>query len=216
MIADGMGSCCGALFGSIVPTTCYIGHSRHKAIGATAGYSLLNGMVYFVVCLSGLLPVIAALVDECAVATSLVIVGLMIVQDAVELTHPRHVPAFCCGLFFWIADPWFFDMRSDDTKLCSLVTTQILCDLTDGKFLKCGLFCVVATFLSLFGLMHGNNPVEGDGSILHFGTSGEGELTVSFMDGDNYKVAFNSIAQGWFGPVVKRFNSEDTGYMAEL
>merc|ERR1719502_1324943 len=117
MIADGVGTCIGALFGSIVPTTCYIG-------------------------------------------------------------HPRHIPAYCVGLFFVIADPWNFDMRDQGTLyctrsigraqglknmwpgggiMCSLMTTQVLCDLTDGAFMKGGFMSLTCVFLSLFGLMHGNN-----------------------------------------------------------
>ena len=211
MICDGIGSCVGAIFGSIVPTTCYIGHSRHKAIGATSGYSVVNGLTYFFLCMTGLLPVLAALVDPTAVATSLVIVGLMIVQDAVELTHPRHIPAYCCGLFFVIADPWNFDLRDVTTAyctrsadrmhglknmfpgggiFCSLMTTQVLCDLSDAKFFKCAMFSAASVILCLFGLMHGNNPVEVGGGLLHFGHAGEGELTVAYMDG-TYKTGLN-------------------------
>lgn len=202
MIADGMGTCLGACFGAVLPTTCYIGHSRHKKIGATAGYSIVNAFLYLILCNSGLFGVISALVDDVSVGCSLIAVGLIIMQDAIEYSHPRHIPAFCCGLFFVIADPWNFDMRAQDTTyctrstarmqgiknmwpgggiMCSIMVTQILCDLIDAKFLHGAAFSFVSIFLSLFGLMHGNNTVKPNGE--NFNNPGEGELTIATMDG---------------------------------
>ena len=40
---NGIGSIAAALFGSAFPTTIYIGHPGWKALGARAGYSVLNG-----------------------------------------------------------------------------------------------------------------------------------------------------------------------------
>ena len=37
----------GAVFGSILPTTVYLGHPIHKRVGATSGYSMLNALVFF-------------------------------------------------------------------------------------------------------------------------------------------------------------------------
>lgn len=57
MIVDGVGTCIGAFFGSVIPTTVYIGHKRHKVIGAHAGYSILNALLYFILFNVGLFPV---------------------------------------------------------------------------------------------------------------------------------------------------------------
>src|SRR6185312_15095973 len=43
LMANGIGSIFAALFGSAFPTTIYIGHPGWKALGARAGYSVLNG-----------------------------------------------------------------------------------------------------------------------------------------------------------------------------
>ena len=44
-IAAGRDTLIAALFGSAFPTTIYIGHPGWKAMGAGAGYSILNGTV---------------------------------------------------------------------------------------------------------------------------------------------------------------------------
>ena len=51
MLVDGAGTCIGALFGSFYSTTVYIGHPIHKALGAKRGYSLFNGILYFLLLL---------------------------------------------------------------------------------------------------------------------------------------------------------------------
>ena len=43
LTVNGIGSVAAALFGSAFPTTIYIGHPGWKAMGARAGYSMLNG-----------------------------------------------------------------------------------------------------------------------------------------------------------------------------
>ena len=56
MVVDGLGTCIGALFGSFLPTTVYLGHPIHKKYGATAGYSILNAVVFFTVLNAGIYP----------------------------------------------------------------------------------------------------------------------------------------------------------------
>ncbi len=59
---NGIGTMVGALFGSPFPTTVYIGHPGWKALGARSGYSVINGAVMTVICMTGLIGVIASLV----------------------------------------------------------------------------------------------------------------------------------------------------------
>ena len=46
LAVNGIGSICAGLFGSCFPTTIYIGHPGWKALGARAGYSILNGVFF--------------------------------------------------------------------------------------------------------------------------------------------------------------------------
>ncbi len=55
LAVNGLGTLAAALFGSCFPTTIYIGHPGWKALGARAGYSILNAAFFTVVCFSGAL-----------------------------------------------------------------------------------------------------------------------------------------------------------------
>jgi AGZA family xanthine/uracil permease-like MFS transporter len=48
MLVDGLGTIIGACFGSYYSTTVYIGHPIHKALGARRGFSVFNGILYFI------------------------------------------------------------------------------------------------------------------------------------------------------------------------
>ena len=58
---DGMGTAIGALLGSPFPTTTYIGHPIYRRLGASRGYSIVNGLLYLVIGLSGLFGIVAAI-----------------------------------------------------------------------------------------------------------------------------------------------------------
>ena len=45
----------------------------------------------------------------------------------------------------------------------ALVLTAIVCDLIDRKFLRAAVFCGIACWFSMFGLMHSNNLQAGGG-----------------------------------------------------
>jgi AGZA family xanthine/uracil permease-like MFS transporter len=104
MISDGVGTLLGALLGSPIGTVVYIGHPIHKKNGAGNGYSLMNGVLYLIITLSGLMPIIAAVVPLTATGPIIMIFGLMITQQAFESVKPRHWPAIVFGLFFFILD----------------------------------------------------------------------------------------------------------------
>ena len=59
LAVNGIGTLAAAAFGSCFPTTIYIGHPGWKALGARAGYSVLNGAFFTVVILTGTLAHIA-------------------------------------------------------------------------------------------------------------------------------------------------------------
>ena len=64
MLADGLGTCLGAIFGATIPTTVYIGHVRHKAAGARWAYSVLNALAYFIFLMSGIMAPLFYMVDQ--------------------------------------------------------------------------------------------------------------------------------------------------------
>jgi len=230
MLADGLGTMFGAICGAVMPTTVYIGHKRHKATGATAMYSTVNGIVYFILMMSGLTGVLFYCIDPVSIGVILIAVGLMIVQFAMEHSASRHYPALMIGIMFVVADMIYFDhfnvavgmatrslgrmrgvanMAPGGGILCSIIVPAILCDLTDLRFIRASIWSLIALFFSLFGLMHGNNYVFYDGTMLHaltgfagmedFYTTDLGEAMLSTYTFPKYDALGYEIEQssGW-------------------
>jgi AGZA family xanthine/uracil permease-like MFS transporter len=99
LAVNGIGSICAGLFGSCFPTTIYIGHPGWKALGARAGYSILNGVFFTGVFLFGLGPLIAALIPIEAGAAIVLYIGIIITAQAFQATPREHAPAVAVSLF---------------------------------------------------------------------------------------------------------------------
>ena len=98
LLINGFGSIAAALFGSAFPTTIYIGHPGWKALGARAGYSILNGAFVTAICLTGTLAWIAWAIPIDAGMAIVLWIGMMIVAQAFEATPRLHTPAVVVGL----------------------------------------------------------------------------------------------------------------------
>src|SRR6185503_18582867 len=95
---NGVGSVAAALFGSAFPTTIYIGHPGWKALGARAGYSILNGAFVAAICLTGTLAWIAWAIPIDAGMAIVLWIGMMIVAQAFDAIPRAHTPAVVVGL----------------------------------------------------------------------------------------------------------------------
>ena len=98
LIVNGIGSIAAALFGSAFPTTIYIGHPGWKALGARAGYSVLNGAFMTIVCITGTLAWIAWAVPIDAGMAIVLWIGIVISAQAFQATPREHAPAVVLGL----------------------------------------------------------------------------------------------------------------------
>jgi AGZA family xanthine/uracil permease-like MFS transporter len=103
LAVDGLGTIAAALFGSCFPTSIYIGHPGWKALGARAGYSVLNAAFFTLVFLAGLGGIIAALVPIEAGAAIVLWIGIVITAQSYEATPRRHFPAVAIAFFPAIA-----------------------------------------------------------------------------------------------------------------
>lgn len=103
LLANGIGSLAACAFGSCFPTTLYIGHPGWKALGARAGYSVLNGVFMSFVCLSGTLAYVAWAVPVDAGLAIVLWIGIVIAAQAFQATPARHAPAVVIGLLPGIA-----------------------------------------------------------------------------------------------------------------
>jgi adenine/guanine/hypoxanthine permease len=95
---NGLGTLAASLFGSCFPTTIYIGHPGWKAMGARAGYSILNGVFATLVCLTGTLAYIAWAVPIEAGMAIILWIGIVITAQAFEATPREHAPAVVIGI----------------------------------------------------------------------------------------------------------------------
>src|SRR5215475_7920039 len=98
LMINGLGSIAAALFGSAFPTTIYIGHPGWKALGARAGYSVLNGVFITIICLSGTLAWISWAVPIDAGMAIVLWIGIVITAQAFQATPREHAPAVVLGL----------------------------------------------------------------------------------------------------------------------
>ena len=95
---NGIGSIAAALFGSAFPTTIYIGHPGWKALGARAGYSVLNGAFITIICVTGTLAWIAWAIPIDAGMAIVLWIGIVISAQAFQATPREHAPAVVVGL----------------------------------------------------------------------------------------------------------------------
>ncbi len=98
LAVNGIGTLAAALFGSCFPTTIYIGHPGWKALGARAGYSVLNAAFFTVVCLTGTLAHIAWAIPVDAGMAIVLWIGIVISAQAFQATPREHAPAVVIGI----------------------------------------------------------------------------------------------------------------------
>lgn len=103
LAVNGIGTLAAAGFGSCFPTTIYIGHPGWKALGARAGYSILNGIFVTIVCLSGTLSYIVWAIPVDAGMAIVLWIGLVITAQAFQATERAHAPAVVIGLLPGVA-----------------------------------------------------------------------------------------------------------------
>ena len=98
LMANGIGSVVAALFGSVFPTTIYIGHPGWKRLGARSGYSALNGIFISFLCLTGSIQSVLNLIPLEAGVGILLYIGIIIVAQAFQETPKEHAPAVALGI----------------------------------------------------------------------------------------------------------------------
>jgi AGZA family xanthine/uracil permease-like MFS transporter len=98
LLMNGLGTLGAACLGSPFPTTLYLGHAAHKANGARSGYSILNGAVTLLLCVTGILPVVLRFVPLEVAAPVVIWFGLITVGQAVVDVPPNQAIAVVIGL----------------------------------------------------------------------------------------------------------------------
>jgi len=95
---NGLGTIGAAAFGCPFPTTIYIGHPGWKAIGARAGYSSANAVIWSIICFSGTLSLLGYFIPIEAGMAILIWIGIMMGTQAFQATPRHHAPAVVIGI----------------------------------------------------------------------------------------------------------------------
>ncbi|MGQ0554069.1 MAG: NCS2 family permease [Planctomycetota bacterium] len=103
LAVNGGGTLLAALFGSCFPTTLYIGHPGWKAMGARAGYSVLNGAFITLICVTGWMAHITWAVPVDAGMAIVLWIGMVITAQAFQAVPRAHAPAVVMGLLPGVA-----------------------------------------------------------------------------------------------------------------
>jgi AGZA family xanthine/uracil permease-like MFS transporter len=121
LMINGFGTLMAALFGSCFPTTLYIGHPGWKALGARAGYSVLNGIFVTLVCLTGTLAAISWAVPIDAGMAIVLWIGIVMTAQAFQATPRSHAPAVVVGILPGVA-AWGAMMAKNGLRAAGLGT----------------------------------------------------------------------------------------------
>ncbi len=100
---NGAGTIAAAMFGSCFPTTIYIGHPGWKALGARAGYSLMNAGFCAAILLTGTVTLVAWAVPVDAALAIVLWIGIVITAQAFQVTPTSHAPAAVLGVLPGVA-----------------------------------------------------------------------------------------------------------------
>jgi len=185
LVINGVGTIAAAFFGSVFPTTIYIGHPGWKAMGAGWGYSIANGAVIALLCFLGLVSFAAELIPVEAGAAILLWIGVVIAAQAFQSTPREHAVAIVVGFLPALAS-WGLLMietalRAASTNIGAvgldklaaqlpisgliamdrgfIFTSMILAAMTvaviDRKFMVAATWTFVASAVSATGMIHG-------------------------------------------------------------
>jgi AGZA family xanthine/uracil permease-like MFS transporter len=221
LAVNGLGTMLAACFGSVFPTTIYIGHPGWKKMGAGAGYSVANGIAITLLCLLGLVGFVSALIPVEAGAAILLWIGVTIASQAFQATPRDHAPAVVIGFFPALA-AWGLLMLENALRAAGtnvqavgmhalsmqlpiagmislergfIFTSMILAAMTvcliEGKYRAAAAWSAVAAAVSATGLMHGYDLV--DGAIVNaYGPSHTWPFVVGYTG-----IAAVFLALGW-------------------
>ncbi|RUR30520.1 NCS2 family permease [Vreelandella nanhaiensis] len=169
--ADGVGTMIGALFGGVFPTTVYIATVGAKWMGAGRGYSLLNGAVYAIATMTGLIAVLAAIIPVSVVAPILVFVGMSMIATAFQANDTRYYPAVALAMLPYFANYIMTRFNRGAGEVVSDISSAIVVmgqgamfmaillgamtvSVIDHQFRRAAAFAAIAAGFSFIGLMH--------------------------------------------------------------
>ncbi len=171
MIADGVGTMVGPIFGGAFPTTVYLASTGSKWMGAGRGYSILNGIVYMFAAMFGLIAVVSSIIPLAAIAPIMVFVGVSLIATAYQTSHSKYYPAIAIAMIPYFSNYLMTRFNNEAGEVVSNISTAIVplgqgalisaiilgaivvC-VIDHDFKKASLFSFAGAVLSFFGIIH--------------------------------------------------------------
>lgn len=103
-LVDGFGTIIGTFFGGVFPTTVYLASVSSKWLGGGRGYSIINGIIFFIASTFGVIAAMAAIIPLQVVAPILVFVGISMVSQTFSSIAEKHYPAAVLAMFPYLAN----------------------------------------------------------------------------------------------------------------
>ena len=97
LLVNGVSAVVGVFLGNPFAPTIYIGHPGWKALGARAGYSVLNAVAITAICLTGAVPFLLWYVPIEVTLGILLWIGLIIMAQSFQEVSVAHAPAVAIG-----------------------------------------------------------------------------------------------------------------------
>ncbi len=210
LMANGIGTVVAALFGSVLPTTIYIGHPGWKRLGARSGYSVLNGVFIGFLCLTGTIQLVLNFIPLEAGIGILLYIGIIIVAQSFQETPKEHAPAVALGIVPALA-AWGMLMAESGLRAAgkslhavglapfgqspamhgmislqqgfifsSMILAAIGVALIERRFERAGLWSIAAAVLSAVGVIHAYE-ITPAGVANRFGLLAAPEFAASYV-----------------------------------
>jgi AGZA family xanthine/uracil permease-like MFS transporter len=227
LLVNGLATLGAAVLGSPFPTTLYFGHLAHKAYGARVGYSILNGIVVLLICVTGLISPIMHFVPLEVVAIVIVWFGLVMVAQAFQEVPKSHCIAVAFGLLPMLAAwglqivdlalrkggsslleaaPKFGDelaiygliALSQGALLVSMVWAAAIAFMLDRRFLHAAGWLLAGAVLSCFGFIHAYNLTSA-GIVNRLGIFAAPRFAISYAAGALFLVGCHFYTRAYAG-----------------
>jgi AGZA family xanthine/uracil permease-like MFS transporter len=170
-LTDGIGIIVGSLFGGVFPTTVYIASVSAKWTNARRGYSIINGIVFLIASMFGIIAVLSEIIPLPVIAPILVFVGMSMVVQSFTSVPKRHFPAVVLAMIPYLANYMQSKFANSAPEALEAVSTAIiplgngamfialiwgaiLVFIIDNEFIKASVTSVIAALLAAIGLIH--------------------------------------------------------------
>lgn len=170
-LVDGFGTVLGTFFGGVFPTTVYLASVSSKWLGGGRGYSIINGIIFFIASSLGVIAAMAAIIPLQVVAPILVFVGISMVSQTFTSIPERHYPAAILAMFPYLANylstkfagaaPDALDAVSpsvvalgEGAMFTAIIFGALLVYIIDNEYKKAATTSFVAAMMAAFGFIH--------------------------------------------------------------